>query len=801
MPRDGLPDTVDQDETGFDPLTALPPWVKGEKRLSEMLPYVSLVTDRTIRTRGNELMQCIRLEGVNSTTSEDAHLDRIGSLLAGIVAQVGTGFSFYLHKVSKAVDVSLPLIPGEGFAAVVDQRWRAHLGQAGLRDKTLTLSILKRPETGSRLPFGLGASRTRFGADTTRRLRKLDEVVGFLMSSFDELKPRLLAASTGELLGFLGSLNTGEEHPLFTRSRLGVIAEDVANTRVTFRGTTIALSDGAVGDKVGAIFAVKNYPAKTDSLMLDELNLPVDMVVTHSFVPINVNIMAGRIKRQLRLMQAANDGAVSLAQELELAQDDLESKRLIFGEHHMTVAVYARSQAALDDIASEIRNISATSGINLISEAFGARAHFMAQHPGNTGARSRKAAITNHNFADLATFHRTPLGKTGPELPWGVPITLFPTPERSGFRFNFHEQGAPDREPTGGHTLILGRPGSGKSVLAAFLMTMARRAGARLFVFDYRAGMEMAVRALGGSYSTVRAGRPTGLNPLQTEIDARGQAWLADWLASLLERRDRPLTPVQTNRLQEVVRQNASAGNAGLRNWSDFASLLVSTDDDGDLFERMQEWTAEGRYGWIFGANTEDTFSLNGDVSGFDLTGILDSESERERMAVLSYLFRRVERVIEDRKPTIIVIDEAWKALDNAYFAERLSNWLVTARKQNAVVVMMTQYASQLERTRTGKTIVEAVPTQVLLPNIRASAADYAMLGLSDKELDVLLGVGSASRLALVRDDRGAVVIDADLSALGPLVTILGGMEKGEDLVGPGYRERPNFWADFWRAT
>ena len=798
MPRDGF---AIEAADALDPLTALPAWVKGEKRISSMLPYVSLVTDRTIRTRGNELMQCIRLEGVNSTTSEDAHLDRIGSLLAGIVAQVGTGFSFYLHKVSKAVDVTLPPIPGEGFASAVDQRWRTHLGRSGLRDKTITLSVLKRPETGSRLPFGLGASRTRFAADTTRRLRKLDEVVGFLLSSFDELKPSLLAASTGELFGFLGSLNTGEEHPLFPRSRLGVIAEDVANTRVTFRGTTIVLSDGAVGEKVGAIFAVKNYPAKTDSLMLDELNLPVDMVVTHSFVPINVNIMAGRIKRQLRLMQAANDGAVSLAQELELAQDDLESKRLIFGEHHMTVAVYARSQAALDDIASEIRNISATSGINLISEAFGARAHFMAQHPGNTGARSRKAAITNHNFADLATFHRTPLGKTGPELPWGVPITLFPTPERSGFRFNFHEQGAPDREPTGGHTLILGRPGSGKSVLAAFLMTMARRAGARLFVFDYRAGMEMAVRALGGSYSTVRAGRPTGLNPLQTEIDARGQAWLADWLASLLERRDRPLTPVQTNRLQEVVRQNASAGNAGLRNWSDFASLLVSTDDDGDLFERMQEWTAEGRYGWIFGSNTEDTFSLDGDVSGFDLTGILDSESERERMAVLSYLFRRVERVIEDRKPTIIVIDEAWKALDNAYFAERLSNWLVTARKQNAVVVMMTQYASQLERTRTGKTIVEAVPTQVLLPNIRASAADYAMLGLSDKELDVLLGVGSASRLALVRDDRGAVVIDADLSALGPLVTILGGMEKGEDLVGADYRERPNFWADFWRAT
>jgi type IV secretion system protein VirB4 len=563
---------------------------------------------------------------------------------------------------------------------------------------------------------------------------------------------------------------------------------------VTFLEDHFELSNGVVGHRFGKSFTIGEYAEGTTCTMFDMLNLPVDMIVTHSFTPINSNLMAGRIKRQKRQMQASQDAALSLLEALDIAHDDLEAKRQSFGEHHMVVTVFSDSLDELQSLGAEIVNAAAAEGVKMIGERMAAKSHYFSQHPGNQPKRVRASAVTNRNFADFAALHRTQLGKEKHQLPWGQEITLFPTPEQSAYRFSYHEQGSPETEPTSGHTLILGRPGSGKSVLSAFLMTQARRVGARIFVFDYRLGMEMAVRANGGRYASIKAGQATGLNPLWTEIDERGTAWLSDWLASLLYRSDKPLTPAQTNRIKEVVRQNSTATNPALRNWKDFASLFVSTDDNGDLHQRLLEWTEDGRYGWIFGQSLEDTFSLDGDVVGFDLTGILDSESEKERMAVLSYLFRRIEREIEDRRPTIIVIDEAWKALDNPYFAERLSNWLVTARKQNTVAVMMTQYASQLERTRTGKTIVEAVPTQILLPNIRAHASDYAMLNLFEKELDVLLNTGSDSRLALIRDDGGSVVVDADLSALGPLLTILGGMEKGEALVGPDYRDRPDFW-------
>ena len=788
MPRD---ETID---VRTDPRTLLPDWHEREKNLAHMLPYVSLVGDLTVRTRVNELFQCIRLGGVNSSTIDDAYLDKVAVLFARIIAQLGPEFSYYVHKVSKAISPELLPVRGDGFAAAVDAVWREKLAASGLRDKTLTLTILHRPPPRSLRGFLSRSAPERFREETRTRVRRLTEAVSVFTSGLADLTPRVLSAASGKLLGFLGALNTGRELPLYPAGRYGFLASTVSNTRVTFRPDHFELSGGVVGHRFGKSFTIGEYAEATTCTMFDMLNLPVDMIVTQSFTPINSNLMAGRIRRQKRQMQASQDAALSLLAALDIAHDDLEAKRQSFGEHHMVVTVFCDTLDELQTLGAEIVNAAAAEGVKMIGERMAARAHYFSQHPGNQPKRVRASAVTNRNFADFAALHRTPLGKAKHQLPWGQEITLFPTPEQSAYRFSYHERGAPDKEPTSGHTLILGRPGSGKSVLSAFLMTQARRVDARIFVFDYRLGMEMAVRANGGRYASVKPGRAIGLNPLWTEIDTSGTAWLSDWLAALLHRSDKPLTPAQANRIQEVVRQNASAASPELRNWTDFASLFVSTDDDGDLHQRLLEWTEDGRYGWIFGQSLEDTFSLKGDVVGFDLTGILDSESEKERMAVLSYLFRRVEREIEDRRPTIIVIDEAWKALDNAYFAERLSNWLVTARKQNTVAVMMTQYASQLERTRTGKTIIEAVPTQILLPNIRAHASDYAMLNLYEKELDVLLNTGSDSRLALIRDDTGSVVVDADLSALGPYLTILGGMDKGEALVGAYYRDRPEFW-------
>ena len=62
-----------RDET-IDERTQLPDWYAREKRLAHMLPYVSLVDDQTVRTRVNELFQCIRLSGENIYTTDAVYL-------------------------------------------------------------------------------------------------------------------------------------------------------------------------------------------------------------------------------------------------------------------------------------------------------------------------------------------------------------------------------------------------------------------------------------------------------------------------------------------------------------------------------------------------------------------------------------------------------------------------------------------------------------------------------------------------------------------------------------------------------
>ena len=135
---------------------------------------------------------------------------------------------------------------------------------------------------------------------------------------------------------------------------------------------------------------------------------------------------------------------------------------------------------------------------------------------------------------------------------------------------------------------------------------------------------------------------------------------------------------------------------------------------------------------------------------------------------MLLYLFRRIEQRLDGR-PTLIEIDEAWMALLHPRFGPRVTQWLLTLRKQNAAVVLATQSPAQLAQLATRHAVIDSCPTKFYLPNPDAAspgaAALYHDLGLNDREVETI-ATATPKRHYYVKSPRGSRLFDL---ALGPV--------------------------------
>ena len=760
-----------------------------DRSLVRHLPYVVEVDDEVMRTRENGLMMSVEVAGIDGITSAPLAITALRGQLAQLLDGLDERFTFYVHRLMRKAEPGLKPLMGAGFAADVETAWRAHLETRSLLEPVLVVTVVRSLTAPIKVPLFRNKAASVFGGDTARRVEELREVVSILETGLGIATQRL-KVSDGSLIGFYAALTTGELQRV-PRGSHTLVAEDAASAAVGFGKGYAELTDGAGEVRYAAVLHIRSYATASWPGMLDALDAAQNTVITHCFTPIDRQTISERARRKTAQMKASEDMAVSIERQLYEAADAVESGIAGFGDHQMTITVYAQSLKQLDEDVARIRGLGHQAGFRLDREVFGLPATFFAMHPGNMDYRMRMMTVASVNFADLAAFHAADVGTKADRLPWGTPVTTVQTVQGSLYRFSFHEPGDPAQEPTIGHTLVLGRSGGGKTTTVAFLVAQAQRAGVRTILFDKEAGLKMAVTALGGRYAEIKAGRPTGLNPLASETSVRGEAWLLDWLSALIEQGGARLTPMQSDELKRAIRQNANV-TPELRNFRDFQTLLGDVGDGRDLAMRIGEWGPEGRYAWVFGPAAEPVVDFTAqDITAIDLTEILDLKTERT--AVLAYLFRRIEILIEEKRPTLIVIDEAWKVLDDEYFSRKLSEWLVTARKKNVVVVMMTQFQSQIRQSK-ARSILEALPNQLMFPNMEADGRDYEDFKLTDGELGFVLSGQMGRRSVLWRTNQGSTILDVDLKPLGPLLTVLGGGRAGLAAFGDDYAERPKFW-------
>ncbi len=749
-----------------------------EHMLAAYLPYVTGVGDDVIMLRDGDVMASFLVAGIEADTADETFVADLARAFGSTVAQARPDIAFYVHRISHGISPTMPPVQGDSFAARIDHQWQGLIAGGGLRDRVSMVTLVIRPKRLSGLWAKIISGSNRdLRSERSHRIAFLNEVTEDLMQAVGAARPERLTLSDGRWLGFLRTAVTGKFHPLAPGVAFTPISNLMVESRVDFRGDSFIVMGLDEEDmRYGAMFTFKKYPTETSPGFLDRFDLPGDTVVTHSFTPMDLVPALARVQRTVRQMSAADDAARSAQDQLADAADDLASGRISFGQHQVSIMAVARSPQELDALAAEIRTQTQRALAVAVREDLGARAAYFAQHPGNFTFRSRDAMISSSCFADFVALHTTGRGLKPGKEPWGAPITILPTENGEPYRFNFHLPGEPG-DRTVGHTLVIGRTGSGKTLGTAFLLAQSQRVEPRIIAFDKDRGLESAIRSLGGSYSAVQMGVPTGFNPFRSENDLRGVGWLTDWLGALLTQDAAPLTPMQSEALAKAVGSNANS-DPFLQTLAHFRSQLASVDDDGDLHTRMGQWD-DGKYHWLFPGSGTDPLTFDKRITAFDMTEIFDSPAVRT--AWLSYIFRRIERTVENGQPTIIVLDEAWKMLDDAYFQSRLKDWMLTMRKKNVVVVMLTQRVSHIAESRAGGSIFESCVTQILFPSSKNTPRELDPLNLTDREEAYLCTSAAGARTALVRGFDSSTIVDLDLSVLGPMLTALGAGRVDDD--------------------
>lgn len=775
-----------------------------ESGASDLIPIVAHVDTHVARTRHGDYVQTLRLGGASFESADDEELngwhERLNVLWRNVASP---NLALWSHVVRRRAGAFEAGTTTKGFGGAVERRYQARMNDEQLMLNELYVSIVYRPQA------------TRVGAAALKLLKRsspeaehaeledsLDECGKRreeLLSALQRYEPEALGIYMGprdalfsSLLEFYGLLINGEWQRMpLPRAPLN---EVVATSRPFF-GTEAMEYRTGTQTRIGAFLGIKEYPTPTSPGMFSGLLVaPFPFVLTQSFTFLGKATATDMMGRQFNRMLAGGDLAVSQAEELKDAMDDLVSNRFVVGDHHFTLHVLADAFEGvreaegqprlkqLNDHVAKARYILGEAGMVVAREDLALEAGFWAQLPGNFAFRSRKAPITSRNFAAMSPFHNFPVGRAHGNH-WGEALTMFATSARSPYYFSLHA--SDPRQNDGGsrrdvgHLAGVGPVGTGKTTFLGFcLLCMTNRFDATQIIFDKDEGLHILIRALGGQYLPLRNGVPTGCNPLQLDASIPDNLeFLRSWLARLVQRHPGDTLSV---RQQEDLDQ-ALSGTLRLappfRRLSRLLSFLDVTDPEG-MHARLRRWCGSdsGDYGWVFD-NPQDQIApvLDENVLvGFDVTSFLDNEVVRAPLTM--YLFHLVNRMVDGR-PLVCWMDEFAKLLDDPAFTRFAKNGLETWRKKNASIAAFTQSTSHVLQSTIARAIVEQTPTKILFPNPDADYREYTEgFNLSDREFELIKQeLEPGSRQFLIKQGHVSVVATLDLHGFEDALSVISG--------------------------
>jgi type IV secretion/conjugal transfer VirB4 family ATPase len=751
---------------------------KRPQALADYLPWAALIAPGVVANKDGSLQRTARFRGPDLDSATSAELVSATSRLNNALRRLGSGWALFVEAQRLAANVYPQSRFPDVASALVEMERRAQFQEEGAHFESafyLTLCWLPPADTASRaegwLYEGRGDARDTDGRsavtgfiDRTDRLLHLveaimaeaawlsdEETLSYLHSTVSTRRQRVRVPETPM---YLDAILADEPLACGLEPRLGS-----AHLRtLTLMGFPSRTWPGLLDELNRLAFP---YRWSTRAICLDKTDATkVVTRIRRQWFAKRKSIAA--IVKEVMTNEASvlmDSDASNKALDADLALQELGSD--LIGEAYVTatVTVWDQDPRLADDRLRLVEKVIQGRDFTCIREGVNAVEAWLGSLPGQLYANVRQPPLSTLNLAHMMPFSAVWAGPVRDEHLGAPALFVAKTEGSTPFRFSLHVGDV-------GHTLVIGPTGAGKSVLLALMALQFRRyAQAQVFAFDFGGSIRAAALAMGGDWHDLGgslaedASEPVALQPLARIDLPEERAWAAEWIAAILGRETVSVTPEVKEHLWSALGSLSSAPIQE-RTLTGLTVLLQSQA----LKRALQPYCEGGPWGRLLDADAERLGFA--DVQAIETEGLIGTGAAA---AVLAYLFHRIEDRLDGR-PTLLIVDEGWLALDDEAFAAQLREWLKTLRKKNASVVFATQSLADIDNSKIAPAITESCPTRLFLPNERALepqiSATYARFGLSERQIEIL-SQATSKRDYYCQSRRGNRLFELGLGEVG----------------------------------
>ncbi|MDA9521489.1 conjugal transfer protein TrbE [Bradyrhizobium sp. CCBAU 11434] len=719
-------------------------------RLADFLPWAALVDEGIILNKDGSFQRTARFRGPDLDSAVQAELVAVAGRLNNALRRLGSGWAVFVEAQRHFAGSYPPNIFPDVASALVDAERRAQFEEAGAHYESsyfLTFLYLPPEEGAARAEQLLYEGRDRTaGADAREVLRGFVDQTSRVLQLVEGFMPECAWLNDQDTLTYLHSTISTRRHrvrvpeiPMYIDALLAdqPLAGGLepmlgsANLRVlTIVGFPGATTPGILDDLNRLAFP---YRWSTRAIMLDKTD------ATRLLTRIRRQWFAkrksiGAILKEVMTSEAStllDTDAHNKALDADAALQELGSDQVGQAFVTATITVWDREPNAADEKLRLVEKVIQGRDFTCMIETVNAVEAWLGSLPGHVYANVRQPPVSTLNLVHMIPMSAVWAGEARDLHLKGPPLLFGKTEGSTPFRFSLHVGDV-------GHTLVVGPTGAGKSVLLALMALQFRRyPNSQVFAFDFGGSIRAAALAMGGDWHDLGGAlsdgdeNPVALQPLAWIDDPSERGWATEWIGAILAREKIAITPEVKDHLWSALTSLASAPREE-RTLTGLSVLLQLNS----LKRALQPYCLGGPSGRLLDAEFERLGEAS--VQAFETEGLIGTSAAP---AVLAYLFHRIGDRLDGR-PTLLIVDEGWLALDDEDFAGQLREWLKTLRKKNASVIFATQSLSDIDGSAIAPAIIESCPTRLLLPNERAIepqiTAIYRRFGLNDRQIELL---------------------------------------------------------------